>query len=48
MSKLLDKITLMKSMDDDELRLYINTLTENEKNTIIFSAIRTLAEEQQP
>ena len=37
MSKLTDKIFLMRNMDDEELKDYIKILTDNEKDLIIFN-----------
>lgn len=34
MSKLTDKITLMKNMTEDELREYVKTLSDNDKKYI--------------
>jgi len=33
MSKLTDKIFLMRNMSDEEIKNYIKTLTDNEKKT---------------
>lgn len=46
MSKLTDKIFLMRNMDDEELKSFIKTLTDNEKNLIIFSAIKLLRDDE--
>lgn len=42
MSKLTDKIFLMRNMDDEELKDYIKILTDNEKDLIIYSAIKMI------
>ena len=42
MSKLTDKIFLMRNMNDEELKNYIKTLTDNEKDLIIYSAIKII------
>ena len=42
MSKLTDKIFLMRNMSDEELKNYIKTLTDNEKDLIIYSAIKII------
>lgn len=42
MSKLTDKIFLMRNMSDEELKNYIKTLTDNEKELIIYSAIKMI------
>ena len=42
MSKLTDKIFLMRNMDDEELKNYIKALTDNEKDLIIYSAIKMI------
>ena len=46
MSKLTDKIFLMRNMDDEELKDYIKTLTDNEKDLIIYSAIKLLRDDE--
>lgn len=40
MSRLTDKITLMKNMREDELREYIKTLSDNDKNTLLLAFIK--------
>ena len=42
MSKLTDKIFLMRNMNDEEIKNYIKTLTDNEKDLIIYSAIKMI------
>ena len=37
MSRLTDKFSLMKNMNRDELKEYIKTLTDNDKNTLLVS-----------
>lgn len=46
MSKLTDKIFLMRNMYDEELKDYIKTLTDNEKDLIIYSAIKLLRDDE--
>lgn len=46
MSKLTDKIFLMRNMDDEELKDYIKILTDNEKDLIIYSAIKTIISDE--
>lgn len=41
MSRLTDKITLMKNMTEDELREYIKTLSDNDKNTLLLAFVKT-------
>lgn len=41
MSRLTDKITLMKNMPEDELKEYIKTLSDNDKNTLLFAFVKT-------
>ena len=36
MSNLTDKVLAMRNMNDEELKDYIKTLTDNEKNLVIF------------
>lgn len=45
MSKLIDKIFLMRDMNDKELKDYIKTLTDNEKNLIIYSAMKLIMDD---
>lgn len=40
MSKLTDKFLLMKNMNEDELKDYIKTLTDNDKNILIISFMK--------
>ena len=42
MSRLIDKFSLMKNMNDDELREYIKTLSDNDKNIFVFSLVKML------
>lgn len=42
MSNLTDKVLAMRNMNDEELKAYIKTLTDNEKNLVIFSAIKMM------
>ena len=42
MSNLTDKVLAMRNMNDEELKDYIKTLTDNEKNLVIFSAIKMM------
>lgn len=42
MSNLTDKVLSMRNMNDEELKDYIKTLTDNEKNLVIFSAIKMM------
>ena len=37
MSRLTDKVSLMKNMNSDELKEYIKTLTDNDKNILLIS-----------
>lgn len=46
MSKLTDKIFLMRNMDDEELKNYIKTLTDNEKDLIIYSVIKMIIRDE--
>ena len=46
MSKLTDKIFLMRNMDDEELKDYIKILTDNEKDLIIYSAIKMIISDE--
>lgn len=46
MSKLTDKIFLMRNMDDEELKNYIKVLTDNEKDLIIYSAIKMIIRDE--
>lgn len=46
MSKLTDKIFLMRSMSDEELKNYIKTLANNEKDLIIYSAIKMIISDE--
>lgn len=46
MSKLTDKIFLMRNMNDEELKDYIKTLTDNEKDLIIYSAIKMIINDE--
>ncbi len=46
MSKLTDKIFLMRNMDDEELKDYIKTLTDNEKDLIIYTAIKMIIRDE--
>lgn len=46
MSKLIDKIFLMRNMNDEELKDYIKTLTDNEKDLIIYSAIKMIISDE--
>lgn len=41
MSRLTDKITLMKNMTEDELKEYIKTLSDNDKNTLLLAFVKT-------
>ena len=40
MSRLTDKVSLMKNMNRDELKEYIKTLTDNDKNILLISFFR--------
>lgn len=42
MSKLTDKIFLMRNMNDEELKNYIRTLTDNEKDLIVYSTVKMI------
>lgn len=46
MSKLTDKIYLMRNMNDEEIRNYIKTLTDNEKDLIIYSALKMIISDE--
>ena len=46
MSKLTDKIFLMRNMNDEELKDYIKTLTDNEKDLIIYSALKMIISDE--
>lgn len=46
MSRLTDKILKMKNMSDEELREYIKTLSDNDKNTLLFSFIKTFLSDE--
>lgn len=46
MSKLTDKIFLMRNMSDKELNDYIKTLTDNEKDLIVYSAIKMIISDE--
>ena len=46
MSKLTDKIFLMRSISDEELKNYIKTLANNEKDLIIYSAIKMIISDE--
>lgn len=46
MSKLTDKIFLMRNMNDEELKDYIKTLTDNEKDLIVYSAIKMIISDE--
>ena len=46
MSKLTDTIFLMKHMSDEELKNYIKALTDNEKDLIIYSAIKMIISDE--
>ena len=46
MSKLTNKIFLMRNMNDEELKDYIKTLTDNEKDLIIYSAIKMIINDE--
>lgn len=46
MSKLTDKIFLMRNMNDEELKNYIKTLTDNEKDLVIYSALKLLRDDE--
>ena len=46
MSKLTDKIFLMRNMSDEELKDYIKTLTDNEKDLIIYTAIKMIISDE--
>lgn len=46
MSKLTDKLFRMRNMNDEELKSFIETLTDNEKTLIIFSAIKLLRDDE--
>ena len=39
MSRIIDKFSLMKNMNHDELKEYIKTLTDNDKNTMLLSFV---------
>lgn len=41
MSRLTDKITLMKNMTEDELKEYIKTLSDNDKNILLLAFVKT-------
>lgn len=41
MSRLANKITLMKNMTEDELKEYIKTLSDNDKNTLLLAFVKT-------
>lgn len=41
MSRLTDKIILMKNMTEDELKEYIKTLSDNDKNTLLLAFVKT-------
>lgn len=41
MSRLTDKITLMKNMTEDELKEYIKNLSDNDKNTLLLAFVKT-------
>lgn len=47
MSKLINKVIEMKNMSNDELREYIKTLSDNDKNTLLFSFIKTFLSENE-
>lgn len=40
MSRLTDKFSLMKNMKDEELKKYIKTLTDNDKNVLLLSFVK--------
>lgn len=42
MSRLTDNFFKMYNMKDDELRKYIKTLKESDKNIILYSIIKTM------
>lgn len=46
MSRLTDKITLMKNMTEEELREYIKTLSDNDKNILLYSLVKTFILDQ--
>lgn len=46
MSRLTNKFSLMKNMNEDELREYIKTLTDNDKNILIFSFMKLFWDNQ--
>lgn len=46
MSKLTDKIFLMKNMNNEELKNYIKTLTDNEKDLVIYSVLKLLRDDE--
>lgn len=46
MSKLTDKIFLMRNMNDEELKKYIKTLTDNEKDLVIYSALKMIISDE--
>ena len=46
MSKLTDKIFLMRNMNDEEIRNYIKTLTDNEKDLIIYSVAKMIIRDE--
>ena len=41
MSRLTDKFLLMKNMNRDEMKEYIKTLTDNDKNMLLISFVKT-------
>lgn len=46
MSKLIDKLFRMRNLNDEELKSFIEILTNNEKNLIIFSTIKLLRDDE--
>ena len=40
MSRLTDKFSLMKNMNRDELKEYLKTMTENDKDMLLISFIK--------
>lgn len=44
--KLTDKIFLMKNMNNEELKNYIKTLTDNEKDLVIYSVLKLLRDDE--
>lgn len=40
MSRLTDKFLLMKNMNRDEMKEYIKTLTDNDKNMLLISFVK--------